>query len=123
MKKRCLLSTNQAYANYGGRGIIICDEWLDFKKFYEWAMANGYLDHLTIERKDSNKGYTPDNCRWATQKEQNNNTQRNHFITHNGRTLTLTAWAESLGIRVGTLWQRLKNGWSVERALTGKDLT
>lgn len=118
MKKRCLSPTNQAYANYGGRGITICEEWLDFKRFYEWAMKNGYQDHLTLERKNNNKGYSSDNCKWATQKEQVSNTRRNHLITHDGRTMTLTAWAETLGMKVNTLWLRIKKGWTIEKALT-----
>jgi len=122
MKKRCFSPTDQAYSNYGGRGITICDEWLVFERFYEWAMANGYQDHLTIERKDNNKGYSPGNCKWATMKEQANNTRRSHLITHNGQTMTVTAWAKSVGIKVNTLWARIKKGWPVERALERRNV-
>ncbi len=74
MKSRCFDPKNNRYHNYAGRGITVCDEWLhDFMAFYDWAMANGYRDDLTLDRRDNDGNYEPSNCRWATAKEQAQN--------------------------------------------------
>lgn len=84
MKARCYCKTNPAFRRYGGRGITVCEEWQnDFQSFYDWAMANGYQDNLFIDRIDNDKGYSPDNCRWATQKQQIKN-RRNFGGKNNG---------------------------------------
>lgn len=119
MRERCYRPSKAEYKYYGGRGITICDEWLeDFMNFYNWAMANGYEDHLSIDRIDVNGNYCPENCRWATHKEQCNNRRQNRFLKFNGETHTVKEWADIIGINVVTLRGRLRTGWSVELALT-----
>lgn len=119
MKKRCYNKNYIQFDLYGGRGITICNEWLsDFINFYEWSMNNGYNDTLSIDRIDYNGNYCPENCRWATTKEQNLNTRKNRFITFNNETHTLKEWAEICHLSYRALQHRLDRKWSIERALT-----
>lgn len=121
IKDRCFNNKNDAYKNYGARGIGMFPEWKnDFMAFYNWAMANGYRDNLTIDRIDNNSGYSPNNCRWITMKEQHRNTRRNTFLIYRGEKRCVSEWGELLGISKETLLSRIKNGWSVERILTTK---
>lgn len=118
MKTRCNNPRSPRYADYGGRGIFICDEWQLFGSFQSWAMANGYRDDLTIDRIDNNKGYCPENCRWVTQKVQCNNKRNNNLLTYNGETLTISEWAQRLNVNYFSLHDRItKLGWSAEKAL------
>lgn len=119
MKSRCNNKNNPVYMLYGGRGISVCDEWNEFKAFKEWAMNNGYSDQLTIDRINVNGNYEPDNCRWATQKEQCRNKRDNHYLTFQGETKTLIEWSELVGIRQETIRHRINDyGYTVEEALT-----
>lgn len=116
MKSRCYYIKNIAYKNYGGRDIKVCEEWLDkekgFKNFYDWAMANGYKENLTIDRIDSNKNYAPNNCRWITMKEQENNRRNNKIIKYKEQNYTLSQLAEKLNISSATLNWRLNHNWN-----------
>lgn len=110
MKQRCQNENSPEYESYGGRGITVCDEWLhNFQAFYDWSMANGYKENLTIERKDVNGNYCPENCCWITKKMQSRNRTDNHKITCKGQTMILTDWANLLGVNRGTLAYKLKN--------------
>lgn len=120
MKRRCYYTRGASYRLYGERGITVCDEWKDnFEAFKEWAMANGYCDDLTLDRIDVNGNYCPENCRWITPKEQQNNKRNNYYLTLNGETHTLAEWCEITGLTRATIRGRLeKCKWSVEDALT-----
>ena len=109
--QRCTNPNAIHYDMYGGRGITICDEWRNnFYSFYSWSIENGYKDGLTIDRIDNNKGYYPENCRWTDLETQANNTRRNHYITYNNETKTLTQWARLLNVNVETLRYRVNHG-------------
>ena len=118
MVQRCTYPKNNRYQNYGGRGIVVCEEWKKFPNFVEWALKNGYQEGLTIERVDSNGNYEPSNCRWATYKDQNNNKSNSRLITINGETHNFCEWADIFGIHRGTVTSRLSRGWDIEKALT-----
>ena len=119
MKTRCYNQSSNKYHSYGGRGIRICDEWKNsFANFKEWALNNGYADNLTLDRINNNGNYEPNNCRWATIKQNTNNTRKNRLLTYNGETHTMSEWCEILGVKLGTLSSRIYRGWSVEDAMT-----
>ena len=118
MKSRCNNPNATKYEIYGGKGIKVCDEWMDFENFYRWAIENGYNDSLSIDRIDGNKDYEPSNCRWVDYKTQNNNKSQNHLITYKGRTQNISQWARELGMDANTLGTRLARGWNIEKAVT-----
>ncbi|MCP4989347.1 MAG: hypothetical protein GY928_25810 [Colwellia sp.] len=119
MKTRCLDSKSTYYKDYGGRGIIICDSWLNsFRNFYE-DMGNKPKG-LTLDRIDNNKGYYKENCRWATRTEQANNRRSNRKITYNGSSLAMAQWERKLNMNKDSLKVRIRRGWSIEKALTQK---
>ena len=108
----------QGYKNYGGRGIKVCDEWRrDFQAFYNWAMSHGYQEGLTIDRIDVNGNYCPENCRWATRKEQANNQRKTIRIEYGGQSLTITEAAEQYNIPRSLLVERLRRGWTPQEAI------
>jgi len=119
MKARCNNRNSDDYANYGGRGITVCEEWLEsFDNFYA-DMGEPPTALHSIERRDGSLGYFKDNCYWATRSQQARNTSQNHIITFRGKTQCLAAWASDVGIKYSILHQRLtRYGWTVERALT-----
>jgi hypothetical protein len=120
MKKRCLNPNNKYYYNYGERGIIICNRWLDKK--------NGYANFLEdmgecpkryqLDRIDNNKGYYKENCRWTTSKINNRNRRNNHILKYNGKEECFARWEEITGIPQTTIRTRIRRGWSIERTLT-----
>ena len=119
MRQRCMNPNCYSYKHYGAKGVSVCDEWQDPKVFSEWAYKNGYADDLTIDRIDVNGNYTPDNCRWVTQKVQQNNRRNNSLLEYNGVTHTTHEWSEIVHISYRTLWARINvRGWNVEKALT-----
>ena len=122
MVKRCNLPSNASFSRYGGRGIKICDEWLDksngFNNFLEWALSHGYSETLTLDRIDVNGNYSPENCRWVTPKVQANNRSSNVIIEYNSESHTMSEWAEITGISQQAIASRLRKGWSVQRTLT-----
>lgn len=119
MRSRCLYPANPSWKHYGGRGITVCDRWLDYDDFIEdmGERPEGY----TLERIDNNSGYSPENCRWATVRDQLNNQRRNRIVEYKGKRQTVGQWASELGIKFDTLWRRLSR-MPVEKALTPESL-
>ena len=117
MKSRC---TNPNYTNsylWKGRGITYDPKWEKFINFYN-DMFSSYKEGLSIDRMDNDKGYSKENCRWATMKEQQNNRRNNHIIEFKGIRDTLMNWSRYFGVNRRTITQRLKYGWDIETALT-----
>ena len=110
MKQRCENPNSTAYKDYGAKGIYVCQEWQDFVNFYSWAISNGYSDGLTIDRKDNSKGYSPDNCRWATRAEQNRNTTRTHRIEYNGQFITAAEAGRMVNVSRSTIAKWCRSG-------------
>ena len=119
MKTRCCNPNYDKYKYYGGKGIKICEEWMNsWYAFEDWAEENGYNDTLTLDRIDPDGDYCPENCRWVTRKEQANNRSSNRMVEYNGERKSLQQWAEESGINSNTLSQRIDAGWSIHDALT-----
>lgn len=121
MKSRCYNKNVVAFANYGGRGIVVCDEWKeDFKAFYGWAMANGYSEELSIDRINPNGNYEPSNCRWATSQCQAINRRSSHKIKYNNKTYCISELSRLFNIPRETLRRKLKNSCDVEKILANQ---
>ena len=122
MKARCYNPNNKQYKDYGGRGITICDSWLnDFEAFYNYISTLPHFNEkgYTLNRIDNNGNYEPNNVEWADSITQANNKRNNHLITYNGKTQSLSQWAIEIGLNRSTLEQRInKYHWSIEKALT-----
>ena len=119
LKARCLNPRRKEFHRYGGRGITVCARWLNsFDNFFKDVGLRPSPVHQ-IERIDNNGNYEPPNCKWATRKEQSNNTRRTHMLTFRGKTQSVQLWSEESGLPYYTLLQRIiKLGWSTEKSLT-----
>lgn len=121
MTKRCRNPKDDHYPSYGGRGIIVCDEWRhSFQTYHDYVtrLPDYGKESYTLDRIDNNGDYEPGNVRWATKTEQARNTRQNQMITFDGKTQCISAWAVEIGMNRKTLDKRLKSGWSVEMTLT-----
>lgn len=120
MKRRCNNKSNPSYQRYGAKGIRVCEEWNDFEPFYNWAISNGWTNGLSIDRIDNSRGYSPDNCRWVTVKDQSRNRTNNVSITVNGITKLQIEWAEFLDITDSAIsnWKRKYGMKYVEDRIT-----
>ncbi|PTR05390.1 MULTISPECIES: hypothetical protein [unclassified Novosphingobium] len=119
MRKRCDSKSCPDYPRYGGRGISVCAEWQAFEPFQRWADQNGYADHLTLDRRDNDHGYCPENCRWIGRTDQNRNRRDNKRYPFAGRMMMVSEIAEITGQPLTMLRQRIQTyGWSIDRATT-----
>ena len=118
MKQRCSNPKSKDYQYYGGCGVSVCEEWKDsFEQFFYWAMSNGYKDGLTLERKDCNGNYCPENCEWIQANRQQRNTRRNRKYIIQGKEFTLTELCRIYGQPRSTVESRLKKGIDIKTAL------
>ena len=116
MRDRCSNTGNKRYSSYGGRGITVCERWASFENFF--ADMGEKPDGLSLDREDNSKGYSPDNCRWATLEQQSNNTRRNRFVVYQGESLTVAQLAIKVDMKYSILHSRIKLGWDVNDAVT-----
>jgi len=118
LKHRCTSPNSVNWANYGGRGITVCERWKKFENFFE-DMGECPSKAHSIDRIDNDGPYSPENCRWSTRKEQSRNTRSNFNVTFQGKTQTLMAWVEELGLTYATISGRIHQlGWTPEEALS-----
>jgi len=120
VKSRCYNKNNKAYPNYGGRGVVMCQEWLnDFTSFYFWAITNGYKKGLQLDKDIKGNGllYSPSTCSFVTAKLNSNNKRSNVHIEYNGEKRTISEWADIAGIPMKIFHQRLSRGWDMQKSL------
>ncbi len=116
MKARCLNKNSESYGRYGGRGIVICDKWVDSFESFLVDMGEAPAS-MTLDRIDNNGDYTPGNCKWSTCEEQANNRSSNVILTVDGCSMSISMWARKVGLKRSTLEARIKNGWRHEKAV------
>ncbi len=117
MLQRCTNPNNRRYKDYGGRGIVVCSRWREFRAFLA-DMGKRPSSLHSIDRINNDGNYELENCRWATLKEQANNSRHNHLLRFGGRTLNISQWAAKIGIPADTLRWRIRAGWETRAALT-----
>lgn len=115
MKRRCFNKNAKFYDDYGGRGITVCDEWLEYIPFKEWALSTGYHEGVSLERKNVNGDYCPDNCEWIPLSQQNDNKRNTIYIEYEGLCYTLKDIAEATGLKLRTIKGRYERGWTPEQ--------
>lgn len=121
MKGRCYTKSSSFYERYGGRGITVCPEWKEsFETFREWALANGYKDNLTIDRKDNDGPYSPENCRWVTNAKNARYKSTTAMITVNGVTKARNEWAEIVGMTPAALRSAIRRGHNPEKYISDR---
>lgn len=118
MKSRCSNQTDKYFCNYGGRGISVCSEWQTFEPFYEWSITSGYTEGLTIERKNNDGNYSPENCTWIEKSKQSSNTRKCVTMSCGGKTMNMKDWSVEIGVPYGLLQGRKQRGWSDEKTIT-----
>lgn len=120
MKTRCSNPNASGYGSWGGRGITICDEWKEYGPFANWARANGFQEHLEIDRVDNDGPYSPQNCRWVTRKQNSRNKRSSRILTAFGESKTVVEWAEDerCSVNAACIRSRLNYGYSHEAAIS-----
>lgn len=118
MKSRCNNKNTPKFKNHGGRGIALCEEWNRYENFHTWAVGSGYSDNLTIDRRDNNEGYFPENCRWVTARDQGNNKRTNHRVAIGETTKTISEWCDGDLKKANAVYGRINRyGWTPEKAV------